>query len=86
MRMNSLNTNNLDIGEFHRNLEQVLDADPGTLKGGEALAALDGWDSMAVLGFIAMADEYYGAIIPPKRIPECRTVDDLAELIRELRH
>jgi hypothetical protein len=39
---------------------------------------------MAVLGFIAMADEHYGAIIPPKRIPDCQTVDDLAGLIRDL--
>ena len=79
-----MNANGFHASDFYRNLEQVLDVDPGTLKGGEALAGLDAWDSMAVLGFIAMADEQYGAMIPPKLIPACRTVDDLADLIREL--
>jgi acyl carrier protein len=78
-----VNANTLNISGFYRNLEQVLDVAPGTLKGGEALAGLDTWDSMAVLGFLAMADEQYGAMIPPKRVPECRTVDDLTDLIRE---
>ena len=78
MSVNALNT-----ADFYRKLEEVLDVAPGTLKGGEALSSLDMWDSMAVLGFIAMADESYGAIIPPKRVPECRTVDNLAELVRE---
>jgi acyl carrier protein len=54
-----------------------------TLNGAEVLTRLEGWDSMAVLGFLAMADQQYAALIPPQRIPQCRTVDDLANLILE---
>jgi acyl carrier protein len=69
--------------EFYRNLEEVLYLQPGTLKGGEALADLDVWDSVDIMGFIAMADEKYGVIIPEKRIPKSATVEDLAGLIQE---
>lgn len=79
-----MDVNNLDTAEFYRNLEEVLDLTPGTLRAGERLAQLEAWDSLAVLGFLAMADETYGAVIPPKRIPECQTIDDLARLIREI--
>lgn len=71
------------IVEFYRNLEEVLDLAPGKLSTGQELRRLEAWDSLAVLGFIAMAHERYSAVIPPKRIPACRTVDDLAALIRE---
>jgi acyl carrier protein len=78
-----MSVNSLNLAEFYRNLEDVLDLQAGAVKGSDALAKLDAWDSMAVLGFIAMADQQYRAIIPPNRIPGCRTVDDLAGLIRE---
>jgi acyl carrier protein len=79
-----MSVNSLDVAEFYRNLEEVLDLTPGTLKAGEPLARLESWDSIGVLGFLAMADETYRAVIPPKRIPECKTVDDLAALVRQL--
>jgi acyl carrier protein len=75
----------LNPPEFYRNLEEVLYLQPGTLKGGEALADLDVWDSVDVMAFIAMADEKYGVIIPEKRIPKTATVEDLAGLIEEFK-
>jgi acyl carrier protein len=68
---------------FRRILEEVMDLEGGTLRGDEELANLELWDSVARIGFIATADEVYGATIPPKRIAECRTVEDLAGLVRE---
>ena len=73
----------MNTAEFCRNLEEVLDLPSGTLKCGDVLAQLEAWDSLAVISFLAMADEKYSAVIPPKRIPECKTVDDLVALIRE---
>jgi acyl carrier protein len=73
----------LDTAGFYRRLDEILDIPAGTVKGGDPLNGFDGWDSMAILGFIALADENYGATIPAKRIPTCRTVDDLAGLIVE---
>jgi len=70
-----------DLGTFYRNLEEILDLEPGTLKGGEALADLESWDSVAAMGFIGMAYEKYGVTIPAIRLPECKTVDNLSTLI-----
>ncbi|HLI83843.1 MAG TPA: hypothetical protein VKV17_07980 [Bryobacteraceae bacterium] len=73
----------LDLAGFYKRLDEILDIPPGTVKGGEALSSFDGWDSMAMLGFIALADEHYNVAVPAKRIPACVTVDDLAGLISE---
>jgi acyl carrier protein len=73
----------LDIAEFYKKLDEILDIPAGTVKGGESLNGFAGWDSMAMLGFIALADENYSVAIPAKRIPACRSVDDLAGLIVE---
>jgi len=71
----------MDLTAFCLKLDEVLDASPGTVQPGQALDQLEGWDSVAVLAFIAMADTDYGVSVPAKEIPECRTVDDLANLI-----
>lgn len=78
-----MSTKTLDTAAFYRKLDEILDIPAGTVKGGESLNGFDGWDSMAMLGFIALADENYGVTIPAKRIPACHTVDDLAGLIVE---
>ena len=71
----------MDIKAFCAKLDEVLDIPAGTVQPGQALDTLESWDSVAVLAFIAMADAEYGVTVPAKDIPECRTVDDLANLI-----
>jgi acyl carrier protein len=70
-----------NLATFYRNLEEILDLEPGTLKGGEALSDLESWDSVAALGFIGMAYEKYNVTIPAIHLPECKTVDNLSALI-----
>jgi len=71
----------MDTKTFCAKLDEVLDVPAGTVQPGQALDKLEGWDSVAVLSFIAMADAEYGVMVPAKAINECRTVDDLANLI-----
>jgi acyl carrier protein len=71
----------MNKNDFYLKLDEVLDLAPGTVKGTDALADLEGWDSVAVISFIAMADADYGVILPSGQIAGCRTADDLAELI-----
>lgn len=71
----------MDIKAFCSKMDEALDVPPGTVRPDQALDQLEGWDSVAVLAFIAMADTEYGITVPAKDIPECRTVDDLANLI-----
>jgi acyl carrier protein len=71
----------MNTSEFYLKMDELLDLPVGTLKGGEALEDLEDWDSVAVISFIALADSEYGAVVPPKEIAACKTVDDLAALI-----
>jgi len=66
--------------EFLRNLEDLIEANPGSLTEKSVLADAAGWNSMAVMGFIAFADEDLGIAPAPKAIMACRTVADLMAL------
>jgi acyl carrier protein len=68
--------------EFLALLEQMLEEPPGTLTGSEKLGEqVAGWDSLAVLSFIALVDEKFGTTVSPKAIAESETVNDLIELL-----
>jgi hypothetical protein len=68
--------------EFLAQMDEILDLPAGTLTGGEKLAELENWNSMAMLGFIALADTNNGARIQPRQIVSCVTVDDLLAAAR----
>ena len=68
--------------EFLALLEEIVEEAPGTLTGSEKLREqLAGWDSLAVLSFIALVDEKFGTTVSPKAIAESETVNDLIELL-----
>jgi acyl carrier protein len=46
------------------------------------LESLEGWNSMAMLGFMAIADEHCGLTLSPRQFINCRTVDDLVGLLQ----
>jgi acyl carrier protein len=68
--------------EAYAIFEEVLEVPSGTLNGRETLDSLERWDSMAVLGLIALADERFGVALSSKRLLSCVTVDDVALLLR----
>jgi acyl carrier protein len=67
--------------EFLEAFEEVLEADPDTITESQPLAGLDGWDSLAIMAFIAMVDEKFGMNIPPPEIVKAKTVGDLVVLL-----
>ena len=67
--------------EFLAHLEDVLEADAGTVNSDNALMDLEGWDSLAVMVFIAMVDEKFGTNLSPQKIAEAKTVQDLITLL-----
>ncbi|HEX5070027.1 MAG TPA: acyl carrier protein [Vicinamibacterales bacterium] len=58
----------------------VVEIDPARLTRDTPLADI-GWDSLAVVSFIAAADERFGKTIAPKKLAACQSVRDLAALI-----
>ncbi len=71
-----------DEGKVLDGLCEVLELDKGALKGHEELAELESWNSLAVLGVIAFADENCGVTLSPEKIMACRTVAELVALVR----
>ncbi len=64
-------------------LEDLLELDSGSIGGEEQLVDLPGWDSITVVGFIAMAYETFGVTVPPNRLMESQTTADLARLVAD---
>ena len=63
-----------------RDIESILERESGTLTGAEQLCDI-GWDSMAVVMFIAIMDSKRGAAIPPRQIASAKSVSDLCALV-----
>jgi len=67
--------------EFLKELEEVLEADAGTITGEQVLADLAAWDSLAVMAFIAMVDEKFSMTLSASKLAEAKTVGDLISLL-----
>jgi acyl carrier protein len=66
--------------EFLSYMSEILDVPPGVLTGAEKLDDLEGWNSMAMVGFIAFADEHFGKTLSPRQFAACGTIADLGTL------
>jgi len=69
--------------EFYLLLDTILELPPGTIKGDEPLATLEGWDSLAVVGFIATVDKHLKFVVPPKPLVAATSVPDLTALVAD---
>jgi len=62
-------------------IDTLLELDPGTLSGSERLEGLENWDSLSIIGFIAMADEEFSVQVAPTAIHQAETINDLIKLL-----
>jgi acyl carrier protein len=67
--------------DFLKSLEEFVQMDPNTLQGHEKLQEIEGWDSLAMVSLIALADDN-GVSLSPKSIAACATVNDLVQLVK----
>lgn len=67
----------MNTAEFLLALDEMLELDPGTLTGAEALEDLENWDSLAVISFIALVDEKLGLVVEGEKLVKAKTVADL---------
>jgi acyl carrier protein len=66
--------------QFLALIDELLELDSGTLQGDEKLDDLD-WNSLAVIGFMALADEHFGVSVTPASLARCKSIDDLAGIV-----
>ena len=71
----------MERNEFLLLLDELLELEPGTVKGSETLDGLEGWNSLAVISFMALVDEHFGIGVQPRQIAACTTVTDLMGLL-----
>ena len=69
--------------EFYKIIEDIAEVPPGTVKGNEQLSDWDGWDSLAIVAFIAAMDKHLNFAVPPKPLVQARSVPDLVALVAE---
>jgi len=67
--------------DFLMHFEDLVEAQPLSLTGKEHLNQIDNWDSLTLLGFIALVDEQFAITLPPDAIGTCQQLDDLITLI-----
>jgi acyl carrier protein len=70
----------MNKNEFFHKIEEIIEAAPGSVAEQTNLGDLDGWDSLAIMGFITMMDEDLGIIPEAKAVKACRTAADLLAL------
>lgn len=66
--------------QFYGLVDQLLELEPGTIRGDTVLGDLSQWDSLALIGFIALLDQNFGISVPAAKILECKSASDLAAL------
>lgn len=66
--------------KFLAELAEILEVPAGSLTGQEKLEDLEDWTSVAMVSFIAFADENFDKTLSPRDIAKCDTVDDLGKL------
>jgi acyl carrier protein len=69
----------MDKQEFYQKLAEILDIEE--VKPENVLKDFDGWDSLAILSLLAMADAKYGVSVKAEEIRAVVTAEDLARLI-----
>ncbi len=67
--------------EFFAAIAEIMEIDGASLTGTEALREIGNWDSLAVISFIALADEQFDVIVPGEKIKEALSLNDLAALV-----
>jgi len=64
-----------------RLIEEMLQIQAGSLRGPERLKGIEGWDSLSVVDFMALADKRCGLALPGNQVAACKTVDELIDLL-----
>jgi acyl carrier protein len=67
--------------EFLTRLDEIFNRSAGTTKRGESLADSEVWDSLAMLGLIALADGEFGVRLTGKQLRAVTNVDDILGLL-----
>jgi acyl carrier protein len=69
------------MSEFLREIETAGLENQGTVSLDTQLSVIPGWDSLALVTFMAAIDEKLSVVLDPAKIAVCLTARDLAALL-----
>jgi|688.fasta_scaffold09041_5 acyl carrier protein len=69
--------------QFLSKLELLFEADLGSIREADHLSRFDRWDSLTMMGFIAMVDEELGVTVPANKLVAATSVNDLVSLVQD---
>jgi acyl carrier protein len=67
--------------EFLCLIDDIIESPPGTVREDQRLEDLEGWDSLAVVSFIAAINQSLGVTLSAEKLQRCKTVPDLLHLV-----
>ena len=74
----------MDKDEFFRLFENLLELEPGLIKGDEKLETIEGWDSLSTISFLGMVDRHYNVTLDVEKVIVSVSVKDLFDLLNGL--
>ena len=69
--------------KLFRELEDLMELDEGSITATTGLAALDEWDSLAIVSTMAMIDEEFDVMLEAQKLSDVASVADLIALIEQ---
>ena len=66
---------------FIESMGEMMELPKGALQPYDVLAKYAQWDSLAIVGFIALADRHLGVAVDPGGVAKANTVEDLLKLL-----
>ena len=66
--------------EFVREVEKLIRVPRGTLKTTDRMKDFAGWDSLAMIEFVALVDEQLGVEVPAEQVRKSERLSDLLAL------
>ncbi len=64
---------------FLDTMKDILDDETVTMN--SLLSDIEGWDSLSVINYRAMANTSFGKQIPPEQVHACSSIQDLYDLL-----
>ncbi|HEY60655.1 MAG TPA: acyl carrier protein [Anaerolineae bacterium] len=67
--------------EAYRELEELIGIEKGLLSNSKPIKDVEEWDSMAIMSFIAFAEENFSIVVEGDQVQEAKTFGELFDLI-----
>ncbi|MPN45198.1 hypothetical protein SDC9_192765 [bioreactor metagenome] len=72
----------MEHNKFFEKMAEILDVSRESMDSNMTLDR-ETWDSLAVLGTIALIDEVYDVTLPVRKLNKCATIKEILDLIEQ---